>query len=137
MNNEEYIYSYTRSQAIEDGVLIEADEKIAREAGFKVPVVLTSALYHQYVCWTDEDNERQTYQDMSGRLWDLLYMCSFYLRIAKEQGKAHEWLIFPLSVVIRNDCSHAQFPENVRVKAIFSPGDNLEPVITIMLPNED
>lgn len=137
MNIDEYVYKYTRAQAIEDGALIEVDEKIATEAGFKVPVALTSAIYHKYVYWTEGDNERQTYQDESGRLWDLLYMCAFYFRVAKEQGKAHEWLVFPLSVIIRDEQSRAQRSKNVKVKAILHAGDNFEAVLTLMLPNED
>ncbi len=35
------IFSYTRTQAIDDGVLIDATE-LARDAGFKWPVALTA-----------------------------------------------------------------------------------------------
>ena len=38
----EVIYTYTRAQAIEDGVLIDATE-MAKETGFKWPVALTAA----------------------------------------------------------------------------------------------
>jgi len=61
------ISTYTRAQAIEDGVLINAGP-MTKEAGFKSPVALTSAVWADCVAWTDEDNENQVYQDQSGRL---------------------------------------------------------------------
>lgn len=43
----EVIFTYTRKQAIEDGVLVDLmqDEmaKLVREAGFRIPIVMTSA----------------------------------------------------------------------------------------------
>jgi len=65
-------YSYTRTQAIEDGVLVDAGP-MAQEAGFKWPVALTSAVWEDCVAWNDADSERQTHQDESGRLWDVLF----------------------------------------------------------------
>ncbi len=38
------IHAYTRAQAIADGMLIDAS-KLAKEAGFKYPVALTSAAW--------------------------------------------------------------------------------------------
>jgi len=60
------ISTYTRAQAIEDGVLIEAGS-MARELGFKFPVAVTAAVWTDCVDWTDEDSEAQTHQDRSGR----------------------------------------------------------------------
>jgi hypothetical protein len=42
MDENEIIYSYTRKQAIADGVLIDVTE-LAKEAGFKCPVAFTSS----------------------------------------------------------------------------------------------
>ena len=39
----EVIYSYTRAQAIEDGVLADAS-KMAREAGFRIPVAISTGV---------------------------------------------------------------------------------------------
>ena len=66
------VYIFTRAQAIEDGVLIDAGP-MAEEAGFKWPVAFTSAAWEDCIAWTDEDKEKQAYQDQSGRLWDVLY----------------------------------------------------------------
>src|SRR6185437_8267129 len=44
----EVIYSYTRAQAIADGVLVDVSET-AKEAGFKYPVALTRMVFDAYV----------------------------------------------------------------------------------------
>ncbi|WP_049473777.1 DUF6573 family protein, partial [Stenotrophomonas maltophilia] len=42
------IHSYTRAQAIEDGVLVDVSD-VAKEAGFKLPVTITRAAWSRYV----------------------------------------------------------------------------------------
>ena len=44
------IYSYTRAQAIADGVLIDVTDE-AKAHGFKVPVAITDHLFHGYVAF--------------------------------------------------------------------------------------
>ena len=66
------ISSYSRAQAIEDGVLIDAGD-MAQEAGFKWPLALTSEAWADSVAWTEDDSEKQVHQDQSGRLWDVLF----------------------------------------------------------------
>ena len=127
----EVIYSYTRAQAIDDGVLIDATE-MAREAGFKWPVALTVAAWSDCVAWSDADNERQVYQDQSGRLWDVLFMASFAVRTA---SNANWQLQFDLQRIPRNGQSTTS--QRLTLKLILGPGDGGEPVITIMLPGED
>ena len=125
------IYSYTRAQAIEDGVLIDATE-MAAEAGFKWPVALTAAAWADCVAWGDADNERQAYQDQSGRLWDVLFMASYAIRTAKNSDQQ---LPFDLYRIPRN--GRATKSQRLTLKLILGPGDDGEPVITIMLPQED
>lgn len=127
----EVIYSYTRAQAIDDGVLIDATE-MARDAGFKWPVALTVAAWSDCVAWSDVDNERQVYQDQSGRLWDVLFMASFAVRTA---NNANRQLQFDLQRIPRNGRSTTS--QRLTLKLILGPGDGGEPVITIMLPGED
>ena len=66
------ISTYTRAQAIEDGVLIDVGA-MAREAGFKWPVALTTSAWADFMDWSEDDSRQQVYQDQSGRLWDVLY----------------------------------------------------------------
>ena len=125
------ISAYTRAQAIEDGVLVEAGS-MANEAGFKWPVALTSAVWADCVAWTDADSRKQVHQDQSGRLWDALYMASHASRTSKDAG---DRLLFQLYRVPRDGNSTEAIL--VTLKLIVGPGDTGEPVITLLLPQED
>jgi Family of unknown function (DUF6573) len=125
------ISTYTRAQAIEDGVLIDPGS-MAKEAGFKWPVALTTDAWTDCVAWTEDDSQKQVHQDESGRLWDVVYMASHAIRTNKGSG---DRLLFQLYRVPRN----GQSTEAVLVtlKLIVGPGDTGEPVITVLLPHED
>jgi hypothetical protein len=68
-------------------------------------------------------------QDQAGRLWDVVWM----LRIAIQQSSGAEVLF---GVHVRNDNSD-RMPPLVRLKAVCGPADEGEPVITVLLPEED
>jgi len=125
------IYAYTRTQAIDDGVLVDAGA-MATEAGFKWPVALTAAAWADCVAWADTDNRNQVYQDQSGRLWDVLFMASHAIRTATGSG---DRMMFQLYRVPRNGRSLEA--ECITLKLIVGPGDHGEPVMTILLPDED
>lgn len=116
-----FIYGYFRAQAISDGVLVDVSVT-AKEAGFNVPVALTSAAWSDCVEWSDRDSGRQTYQDESGRLWDVLWMAQLAARRA--QGGI---VVFPLYRV----------PRKVTLHMHIGPGDVAEPVIAVMMSGED
>jgi len=117
------IFSYTRAEAIADGVLVDVSE-MAQEAGIKHPTALTAAVWSEYV----RVPEGVTCQDEKGRLWDILNM----FRFAAKKNKGKDTLQF--EVLVRND---NRKPKLVSLKAICGPGDTLDPVLTIMLPDED
>jgi hypothetical protein len=125
-DDPEVVYTYTRAQALEDGVLVDVSE-MAKEAGSKFPVALTATVYGQYV----EVPDGVTAQDETGRLWDILWM--FRCAAAKFSGST---LLFKLYVRNHNR-ERLDSRELVTLKAICGPGDTPEPVITIMLPDED
>lgn len=127
----EVISTYTRAQAIEDGVLIDAGS-MAQEAGFKWPVAVTSAAWADCIAWTEDDNRQQVYQDESGRLWDVLFMASHAIRQGSGSG---DRLLFKLYRVRRDGYSKEAILATL--KLIVGPGDQGKPVITILLPNED
>jgi hypothetical protein len=118
------IHSYTRAEALADGVLIDVTET-AREAGFRIPVALTSTVWSDCVAWTDEDSARVVYQDEAGRLWDVLWMA---LVAARRQPEASR-LTYEMLRVQRDDTSPK--PTKVRLVLDIGPGDNAEAVITI------
>ena len=125
------IHSYTRAQAIEDGVLVDVSET-AQESGFKHPVALTRAVWEDCVAWNEDDNKRQTYQDESGRLWDVVIMLFFAIKSSQNNNSEK---LYKLRRVPRGGKGH--LAREVALKSHIGPGDNAEPVITIMLPHED
>src|ERR1039458_4072088 len=80
------IYSYTRKQAIEDGVLVDITE-MAKEAGIKYPVAITSTAFFGYVA----PDPMPPGQDLKGRLWDLCTM--FKLAPRKTDGPNLEFKV--------------------------------------------
>ena len=127
--NPDLIYSYSRAQAIDDGVLIDVSD-MARQAGFMVPVALTTAAWSDCVSWADADSRRQTPQDESGRLWDVVWMA--YLATRRTAGSHVEVTLFRVPC---DGCSRAA--RTARLRMHIGPGDQGEPVITIMMPGED
>ena len=121
----EVIHSYSRGQAIEDGVLIDVTDT-AREAGFRFPVALTRAVWNAYV----EVPRGVRLQDEMGRLWDILSMARFAIQRSRQGG---DRLLF--GVHVRND-NRDRTPPLRQLRLIVGPGDTAEPVMTIMLPNE-
>jgi len=122
------IHTYTRAQAIDDGVLVDISST-AREAGFTCPVAITRAAWADCVEWTEADSKRQTYQDEDGRLWDVLWMAS---QAARRGGME---TLYQLYRVPRG--GRGCRPRLTTLKMLAGPGDNGELVITILMQNED
>lgn len=123
------VHSYTRAQAIADGLLIDVSD-MAREAGFRSAVALTAQAWADCVEWADADSIRQVTQDEAGRLWDVLWLAHLAARRA-QSGR----VIFELFRVPRG--GRGQRPRRTRLQMHIGPGDGEEPVITIMVPGED
>lgn len=123
--NEEFnlIHKYSRADAIRDGVLVDVTET-AKEAGIKYPVAITQGVHAHYVRVPDG----VTAQDERGRLWDVLWMLRFAIARAPE-GDTILYTVF-----VRND---NDAPKPRKLKAIAHPGDEGEPVITVLMPDED
>jgi hypothetical protein len=118
------IHSYSRAQAIADGVLIDVSPT-AREAGFRYPVALTAAAWAKCVAVP----AGVLCQDEAGRLWDVLWLLALGAR--RTYGPEVRF-----AVHVRNDnCERT--PPLVRLKALCGPGDDGEPVITVMEPGEN
>lgn len=126
-DNFEVISRYTRTQAIEDGVLADVSET-PREAGFRLPVALTSSVWAECVEWSDTET---AVQDQSGRLWDVLWMAAQAARRNCSSGA--DRATFELLVVPRG----GRRPQRKTLVLHVGPGDDAAPVITVMLPHED
>jgi len=123
----EVIHTYTRAQAIDDGVLVDVGEA-ARVAGVKFPVALTAGV------WSLVENipkKWQGIQDVAGRLWNVVWM----LRCAIGRARGSE---IRYKLILHHAPSEgAPGWKYVTLKALCGPGDAGEPVITVMLPHED
>ena len=118
------IYSYTRAQAIEDGVLVDVSE-MGREAGIRYPVAITSTVWNGYI--VPDPRGRRNGQSEAGRLWDTLWL----LRCHAQRARGRQFY-FQVWYIMK-----AKLHRQVTLKAVCGPDDNGEPVITIMLPEED
>lgn len=125
MRNTDVVFSYSREQAIADGVLVDVSD-MAREAGFRYPVAMTAAAWADCVAWPD--SSRGTGQSESGRLWDVLWMT----KVAIKGADGDRVMVSVLRVPARGGRATP-----VAMHAVVGPGDEWEPVITIMLPGED
>lgn len=120
------IDQYTRKDALNDGILFDVTET-AFEAGILFPVALTSVVWNEYVKMPLVI-EKKGIQSESGRLWDVIWMLRVNIPQCKTSALTYQ-------LYVNNDPD--QEPELISLKAQIHPGDDLEPVITIMLPNED
>lgn len=135
---ETAIFVYTRADAIRDGELVDVSAA-AREVGFIIPVALTRAAWNRYVLTHNIPG-----QDEAGRLWDLLWMLRLAARAAPKTAdrisfrflcrlpSTDEWQ--------HNEAREQDVPVGVRLVTLESlchPGDDAEPVITVMIPGED
>lgn len=121
----EVISTYSRKQAIEDGVLIDVTP-MAKEAGFKWNTCLTSTLWDEYIK-PSEKLKSEEGQSETGRLWDLLNV----LRIEAVRNRGS---IINFKVIFLMENGKQKY---VNLKAVAGPGDDGEGVLTIMLPEED
>jgi len=72
------IYSYTRARALADSALVDVTET-GKEVGFKLPVAITEALQNRL---TPTKNEAVFGQDYDSRLWNVLWVAAFSIKLA-------------------------------------------------------
>lgn len=119
------VHSYTRADAIADGVLVDLTASYPEESRlYRYPVACTAAVWSLVV---QAVTNRRHNNDRAGVVWDILYMSQRGV-IAKPDAQT---VLF--QVVITGTGKKKIHT----MKAVCGPGDNMEPVITIMLPNED
>ena len=132
------IFSYTRADAIADGLLVDltADGEtklLCCEAGFQLPVAVTETAFGDTVLAGTTDTPDGEFvfpagQSCKGRLWDVLMVFKAAIRT---QPAGEDRVRFTVSVF------DGQKAVPVQLWALCGPGDDLEPVITIMLEGED
>ena len=123
------IYAYTRSQALADDVLVDVTE-IAEEVGFRLPVAITESLHNRL---TPSKADADLGQDYNGRLWDVLWLAAFTIKLA---DPGTDTVTF--TIALQEASAKSGRPQNtdLRLRAICGSGDEGEPVITIGFPED-
>lgn len=114
------ISSYSRAQALEDGELVDVSD-LAKQAGFRLPTAITRTVHA--LCTP----QKSSCQDYTGRLWDVLFLASLASRMAVKRGSHDPRVYFMVKLGRKNH----------RLILHIGPGDEAEPVLTIMAPEDD
>ena len=120
------IHTYSRRQAIKDRMLFDISNT-AKEYGFKIPVAITRNLLYRYI--DPSEACEKIGQSLSGRLIDVLTVLYFEARRTKGDR-----LTFKVAFVMDAETGRS---ETVDLLAVVGPGDEGEPVLTIMLPEDE
>ena|ERR1700761_5165868 len=125
----EIISSYSRAEAIEDGVLVDMRQEpfgsLAREAGITWPIAITAAAFAE--CVEVSNTRGHSCQDIKGRWWDVVWM---FRRTRREISPLEaRW-----TLMVRDPDGRLRQKE---LKCLSGPADDGSPCLTFMLPNED
>ena len=104
----EPVFTYTRQQAIDDGVLVEIDPRESRRFGIKIHSVMTPAL--------------------AGKLDVEPMLLTFWQFVSREHPEVVGGHIFDR---VDLQCGGTKF------YCVIGPDDSGEPCLTFMLPEED
>jgi hypothetical protein len=135
----EPISVYTRAQAIDDGVLIDVSE-VAAEAGIGVPVAMTAAAWAETVAWDAAAEARKpegTGQDETGRLWDVVTVLNHAIRRKRPATVRDDPTRLGFEVLRVPAEGRGVRPRLATLIADAGPGDDLELVLTLLMPGED
>ena len=120
----EVISCYGRKQALEDGVLVDLNQFIPiSESGYKYPVDCTIAVWR--IIESAVNNPKYV-NDYKGIVWDILQM--------SRNCPTKKW---PTGCLFQVVIIGAGPKMIFTFKIECGPGDQGEPVLTIMMPEED
>ena len=114
----ETIYSYSRAQAIADGVLVDLSHLGSIRQHWKHPFACTSTVWAII-----EEALQQPGQDVAGICHDISTMA----KLAIHGAHNAEQILLKVIIVGRTH----------ELKLHIGPGDTVAPVLTLMLPYED
>lgn len=163
---EEYlIHSYSRADAVKDGVLIDIEERfpgIVERAGFNCPIALTATAFSRYV---ELNSNSGVLESETGRLLDILSMLSFKIKLT-QKNKSDSILHFRFLCTVPTESNpfafetleesedeededygeisleemvkiHHSKPRLCTLKSVAGANDDLTLCLTIMFPGED
>ena len=123
----EIIHSYTRQQAIADGVLVDLSSSFPNETRmFKWNVCCTDTVWNIIERASEADG-----CEVAVYVWDVCYMACTMIQHAKNAGQQE--LFFKVCLPLRERGTER------RLKLVCGPTsfDDPSPCLTIMLPGED
>jgi hypothetical protein len=146
-NPVKVISVYTRKQAIADGVLVDCSQPPMGELCcqlLKWPLAMTTTVFNRYVWPTAMEANLPPGQSLEGRLWDIVWILHAAIKGAVPCWRlSPEVLLFEFACVVAdparwpNEHVAREGVRRVTLKAVCGPGDEGEPVLTVMLPDED
>lgn len=114
----EYIYSYSRAQALSDGVLVDMQQWPVTAQHWKIPTACTDTLFNLMESAVLSDGK-----DYDGIIHDISTMA----KLAINANRAGDRDVFFKAIIGRK--LH-------ELKLNIGPGDDPRPVLTFMLRNE-
>ena len=114
---------YSRASAIDDGVLIDVTPA-ARIVGFPIPVAMTIAAWDDCLTGSDDNTPLEENQ----RLRDVLRGAIIAAKLNGDKS------VLGFDVACSSDSGETSL---ITLTMHIGPGDEGEPVVTIMLPGED
>jgi len=123
------ICSYTRAQAIDDGVLIDVT-KLARKAGFVVPAAITCGVAAEMMELVRRERPKALEEHPEELVREAAYFGVLSVLHAATVDALHKGKDGRIKRITLN-------VEGVRMYAVMGPGDEGEPVLTVMLEGED
>jgi hypothetical protein len=116
----EVVYSYTRQQAIEDGVLVDLSDLPIVRKHWRSPLACTFAV------WSVIKDAVDAGRDLDGILHDLFWLSKIHIQY-QDHGEGQSQILFTCQV----GSTHHEY------KLHLGPGDDGEPVLTLMFSTED
>jgi hypothetical protein len=118
------IFTYSRAEALQEGVLVDLNQWVSvNESGYKCPAACTAAVF---AIIERAVNNKRYLNDYKGVIADILWMSIVMPEAKWETGRLFK-------VIITGAGPKAIYT----LKVECGPGDEGEPVVTIMLPEED
>jgi hypothetical protein len=121
--------TYTREELIDSGSLIDITS-YALEVGIKWPLAVTFNVWEKYII--NDDIENHIYQTQACKIWGIVNK----LRSAISRLNYETNEILFVAHIIPSNKQYTSFHRTL-LKAVVNTGDYFEPVITVMLPDED
>ncbi len=137
---DDIVYSYTRKDALADGMQVRIPDDIRSETGISYPVFVTRTVWDKYLTVPEEMAD---HQDLDGRIWDLLYM--FALKASRTDASNMKFQVI-FRMPDKGNWEENEVPvdgnklmREVTLNAVIGPLDidDASPAITIMKPGED